>query len=93
MEHNKIYVGSLSSCTTGSDLKNAFSEFGTIDEVKLITDMYTGDSKGFAFIKFSTNSSASKALEMNGKIIKERTIRVSLAKKKESLGGGARRRW
>lgn len=92
MEHNKIYVGSLSSETTQAKLQEVFSAYGTVDEINLIKDRYTGESKGFAFIKFSSNSSASKALEMNGKDIDERTIRVSLAKKKESFTG-SRTRW
>lgn len=94
MEHNKIYVGSLSSETTQAKLQEVFSAFGSIDEINLIKDRYTDDSKGFAFIKYSSNSSASKAVEMNGKEIDERTIRVSLAKKKDSFrGSGSVRKW
>lgn len=92
MEHNKIYVGSLSSETSQATLQEAFSSYGTIDEIKLIKDIYTGEFKGFAFIKYSSNAGASKALEMNGKEIDERTIRVSLAKKKEPFKG-SQRRW
>lgn len=92
MEHNKIYVGSLSSETTKAKLQDVFSQFGSIDEINLIKDLYTGETKGFAFIKFSSNSSASKAIEMNGKEIDERTIRVSFAKKRETFSG-SRRKW
>lgn len=92
MEHNKIYVGSLSSCTTETDLRSVFSEFGSIDEIKIITDRYTGESKGFAFITFSSNASAEKAINMDGKELKERTIRVSAARKKENVQGN-KNRW
>lgn len=94
MEHNKIYVGSLSSETTKVQLQELFSVFGPINEINLIKDRYTGESKGFAFIKYSSNSSASKAIEMNGTEIDERTIRVCFAKKKESFkGSGSVRKW
>ena len=92
MEHNKIFIGSLSSETTQTTLQEIFSQFGSIDEVNLIKDRYTGESKGFAFIKYASNSSAYKALEMNGKEIDERTIKCCHAKKKESFNG-SRRKW
>ena len=85
MKQNKIYVGALSSCTTETELREAFSEFGSIDDIKIIIDRYTGESKGFAFITFSSNASAIKALNMDGKELKERTIRVSAARKKENF--------
>jgi len=91
MKQNKIYVGSLSSCTTETEIREAFSEFGSIDDIKIIIDRYTGESKGFAFITFSSNSSAVKALNMDGKELKERTIRVSAARKKENFRGNQNR--
>lgn len=92
MEQNKIYVGYLSSETTQSTLEKVFSAYGSISEINLIRDKYTGESKGFAFIKFSSTLSASKALEMNGKTIDEKTVSVSPAKKKQSFSG-SRRQW
>lgn len=92
MKQNKIFVGSLSSSTTEVDLREAFTPFGSIDDIKIIIDIYTGESKGFAFITFLSNSSAVNALDMDGKEIKERRIRVSLAKKKENFRD-KKRRW
>uniref|UniRef100_UPI000374E999 RNA recognition motif domain-containing protein n=1 Tax=Legionella tunisiensis TaxID=1034944 RepID=UPI000374E999 len=83
MKFNKIYIGSLSTSTTEQDLKNIFSEFGSIDEIKLITDMYSGISKGFAFITFTSSSSASKALIMNTREFNDRAMQVSIARKKK----------
>ncbi len=88
MEHNKIFVGSLSTETTLATLQETFSTFGSIEEVNLIKDRYTGESKGFAFIKFTSNSSASKALELNGSKIDGWLIRVTKAQKKKGSGGG-----
>ncbi|HHF0591915.1 TPA: RNA-binding protein [Legionella anisa] len=67
------------------------SEFGSIDDIKIIIDRYTGESKGFAFITFSSNSSAIKALNMDEKELKERTILVSAARKKENFRGNQNR--
>jgi len=92
MEHDKIFVGSLSSSTTQNDLEEAFSKYGSINEIKLIKDRFTGESKGFAFIKYSSNAYASKALEMNGQYLDGQTIRVSHAQKKESFKD-TRRHW
>lgn len=92
MEHNKIFVGSLSSSTTQEDLKEAFLKYGSIDAIKLIKDRYTDESKGFAFITYLSNSHASKALEMNGQYIDGQAIRVSHAQQKESFKD-TRRRW
>ncbi|KTC99230.1 RNA recognition motif domain-containing protein [Legionella feeleii] len=93
MKFNKIYIGSLSTSTTEQDLKNMFSEFGSINEIKFITDMYTGISKGFAFITYTSSSSASKALIMNEKEFNDRTMRVSIARKKESGSQDRQGKW
>jgi cold-inducible RNA-binding protein len=92
MENNKIYVGSLAMETTQETLRAAFEKFGAIDEVNLIKDRFTGESKGFAFVKFESNASASKALDMNGKALDKWTIRVSLATKKKPFNG-SQRKW
>ena len=54
MQQNKLYVGNLAFTATQSDVESAFSSYGEIDEVRLITDRDTGRSRGFAFVTFST---------------------------------------
>lgn len=88
MSQNKIYVGNLSYSTTGNDLQDAFGGFGSIDDVKLITDRETGRSKGFAFITFSSDDGASAALELNGTTLDGRQIKVSIAKQDRNRNGG-----
>ena len=66
MQQNKLYVGNLAFTATQSDVEAAFSEYGELDEVRLITDRDTGRSRGFAFVTFSTQQNAESALEMNG---------------------------
>ena len=67
MRQNKIYVGNLLSSITQDDIETEFSKYGVLDQINLITDKFTGQSKGFAFLTFSTQQSAETALEMNGK--------------------------
>lgn len=93
MKQNKVFIGALSSTTTEQTLMETFSSFGNIDEINLIKDRFTGESKGFAFIKYDNNASASKALLMNGKILDERILRVSIAQKKPPFKGGSINRW
>jgi cold-inducible RNA-binding protein len=76
-----IYVGNLSYDTTEDTLRNLFAEFGEIASVRLITDRYTGRSKGFAFVEMSTEEAAQEAIEsLNGKMVDAREIKVDKAK-------------
>jgi RNA recognition motif-containing protein len=86
----KIYVGNLSYETTEQDLRKEFEAFGTIESVALITDQYSGRSKGFAFVEMPTASEAQAAINaLNGKALKERTLTVNTARPRtESRSGG-----
>jgi cold-inducible RNA-binding protein len=76
-----VYVGNLSYDTTEDTLRTLFAEFGQIESVRLITDRYTGRSKGFAFVEMSTEEAAQQAIEaLNGKMVDEREIKVDKAK-------------
>ena len=66
MSNKKIYVGNISFDTTEEDLKNEFSEYGDIDEVKIIIDHQTNRSKGFGFITFATPEAMEASLAKNG---------------------------
>ena len=77
----KIYVGNLSYEVTEEDLRQEFEAFGVLDSVSLITDKYSGRSKGFAFVEMSSVSEGQNAIDsLNGRILKERTIVVNTAK-------------
>lgn len=94
-EEFKVYAGNLSFNTTQDSLEQAFSEFGQVTFVKLITDRETGRSKGFGFISFADKASADAAVEgLNGQDLDGRQIRVSEAKsdggQRRSGGGGYR---
>jgi len=91
MQQNKLYVGNLPFTATQSDVEAAFSSYGELDEVRLITDRDTGRSRGFAFVTFSTQQNAESALEMNGKNLDGRNLTVNIAKEKTDGGRRGRR--
>ena len=80
----KLYVGNLSFTSTESEIRNAFSVYGTVDTVNLITDRDTGRAKGFGFVEMNRDSEAKVAIEkLNGTQLGDRTIVVSEARPKE----------
>jgi RNA recognition motif-containing protein len=89
----KLYVGNLSYSVTEDELREMFAQAGSVTSVAVIKDRDTGQSKGFAFIEFSTQADAQKAISrFNGQKLGERTLTVNLARPKEersrSGGGG-----
>ncbi len=98
----KLYVGNLSYDTTEDQIRNLFSQAGTVNEVALIKDRDTGSSKGFAFVTMSSEEEAKKAIEQfNGKTLGNRELTVNAARPREERprsnydsnqrGGGNRR--
>jgi cold-inducible RNA-binding protein len=88
----KLFVGSLSWDTNDEGLHAAFSPFGEISEAIVISDRYTGRSRGFGFVTFNDDEAADKAIEaLNGTELDGRTIRVDVAQAKERTGGGGGR--
>lgn len=76
----KLYVGNLPYSVTKEDLKEMFSEYGSVSETFLIEDRAAGRSKGFGFVEMEDDSEADKAIkEMDGKSIQGRNIRVNEA--------------
>jgi RNA recognition motif-containing protein len=92
-----IYVGNLPFSVTDSDLRETFSQYGDVSSVQLISDKFTGDSKGFGFVEMANNSQADAAIKgLNGTAMKGRNITVNQAKPKgdrPSHGGGGGRRY
>lgn len=80
----KLFVGGLPYSTSEDELKNAFSQHGTVASVKIITDRDTGRSKGFGFVEFE-DSDEGKAAEkaMNGADFGGRSITVNEARPME----------
>ncbi len=77
----KIYVGNLPFTVDSDKLKEAFSQFGNVAEATVISDRFSGRSKGFGFVTFEDDESAKKAIEgMNGKDFEGRELKVNEAK-------------
>lgn len=100
----KLYVGNLSFSATESEVKDAFSRFGTVDTVNLITDRETGRAKGFGFVEMGNNAEAQAAIEgLNGTSLGNRALVVNEARPREERparggfggfgGGRGGRRW
>ncbi len=76
-----IYVGNLPYSVTADDLREAFSRYGEVTTVNLITDKFSGQSKGFGFVEMTNNSEADAAIKaLNETDMKGRNIKVNQAK-------------
>ena len=78
-----IYVGNLPYSVDDEELKNTFSSFGQVDKASVITDKYSGRSKGFGFVEMSDQSAAEEAIKaLDGSEMQGRNIRVNQARPK-----------
>lgn len=81
-----IYVGNLDFRVDGNDLKGIFEDYGTVADAKVITDKYTGKSKGFGFVVIEDNSTANKAIsELNGATLENRALVVNEARPRKEF--------
>ena len=79
-----IYVSNLSFNVQDEDLKDFFTEYGEVTSAKVITDKFSGKSRGFGFVEMSDNEAAKKAIaELDQATVEGRNIRVMEAKPKE----------
>ena len=91
-----IFVGSLPFSIEEADLRESFEAYGAVDSVKIISDKFTGRSKGFGFVEMPNDDEAQKAIdELNGATVQGRAIVVNKSEPKpegerRSFGGGNR---
>ena len=79
-----IYVGNLSYDTGNAELREAFAQYGQVDDVRVIEDRGSGRSKGFGFVEMANDSEARKAMdELNGSSLQGRDITVNEARPRE----------
>jgi len=92
-----IYVGNLAYGVTQDELRDTFAAYGQVESANLITDKFTGDSKGFGFVEMPNNSEADAAIKgLNETQLKGRPLRVNQAKPRSdrpTRGGGGGSRW
>ncbi len=80
-QKNKLYVGNLPYSTTDEALKDLFSPSGEVVEAKVITDKFSGRSKGFGFVTMKDDAAAQAAIAaMDGKEVDGRQIKVNVAR-------------
>ena len=88
---NRLYVGNIPFAATNESLTQYFSQAGTVTEVSVMMDKFTGRSRGFAFVTMASDADAANAISMfHGKAFEGRPITVNEAKPREERpsGGG-----
>lgn len=91
---SKVYVGGLPYAVSDEQLSNLFSPHGTIASARVITDKYTGQSRGFGFVEMSTEEEAKNAIAaLNGTQFEGRTLTVNEARPQEARTGGGGNRF
>ncbi len=98
----KLYVGNLAYSVTNDDLKNLFSQSGAVESVAVVSDKFSGQSKGFGFVEMTDAAEAANAIKtLDGTEFMGRNIKVNEAKPREQSGrregggggGGRGNRW
>lgn len=83
-----IYVGNLSYSVTSDDLRKAFEPFGEVASANVITDKFTGQSKGFGFVEMPNKAHGEAAIKaLDGQDMKGRTVRINEARPRTEGGG------
>jgi len=97
---SRLYVGNLAYSVSGSDLEELFSQAGQVENATVISDKFSGQSKGFGFVEMASSGDAATAIQrFNDTDLKGRNIKVNEAKPRESNSGGGgggnrgRERW
>lgn len=103
--NNKLYVGGLPYSVTDGKLQEIFEAHGAVESARVISDKFTGQSRGFGFVEMGTGNEAQKAIDaLNGTQLDGRTLTVNEAKpmanrdsqgggRGDRNGGGGRSRW
>jgi RNA recognition motif-containing protein len=85
----RLYVGNLSYSTTELTLREAFGQFGTVADAKVVMDRDTGRPRGFAFVEMSSDQEAQEAIaQLNGRELDGRALNVNEAQERGGGGGG-----
>lgn len=86
---NKLYVGGLPYSVTEGQLEEIFSQHGSVQSARVISDKFTGRSRGFGFVEMGSDDEAQKAIQaLNGTELEGRTLVVNEARPQERTQGG-----
>ena len=92
--NKKLYVGGLPYSVTEDKLQEIFSAHGTVESARVITDRFTGRSRGFGFVEMNSEEEAQTAIDsLNGSDLDGRSLTVNEARPQENRGGGGGDRW
>lgn len=84
----KLYVGNLSYNVTSTDLERMFATYGTVQSAQVISDKFSGQSKGFGFVEMGSDQEAQAAINaLNGQQHDGRALTVNEARPREDRGG------
>ena len=84
-----LYVGNISFDVDDAALEDMFKAHGTVESAKVITDRYTGKSRGFGFVEMSSDEEAQAAIEaLDGQEVGGRALKVNEARPRENRDGG-----
>jgi RNA recognition motif-containing protein len=82
-----IYVGNLAYSATEEGLQAEFEQFGAVASVKIITDKFTGQSRGFGFVEMPNREEGDNAIKnLNGKEVGGRALRINESRPKTEGG-------
>ena|SRR5437016_6533598 len=82
-----IYLGNLSYSATETSVRDLFEGFGAVTTAKIVTDKFTGSSRGFGFVEMPNDDEAQKAIaELNGKEFEGRKMVVNESRPRENTG-------
>jgi cold-inducible RNA-binding protein len=85
----KLYVGGLSYSTTSESLREYFAQCGTVESATVITDRFSGQSRGFGFVEMATDAEAQTAIQkLNDQAFEGRRITVQAANSSGQRSGG-----
>jgi RNA recognition motif-containing protein len=88
----KLYVGNLSFQTSSEELRDLFSQAGTVESASVVEDRDTGRSRGFGFVEMASREEGEAAIaQFNGKEFGGRNLTVNEARPREDRGGGGGR--
>ena len=88
---SKLYVGGLSYSTTSEGLREFFAQSGNVVSATVITDRFSGQSRGFGFVEMATAEEAQNAIsQLNGRELDGRRITVEISNPQASRPGGGR---
>lgn len=84
-----IYVGNLNYETREDELRDLFEAYGAVESAKIISDQFTGRSRGFGFVEMAEREEGLKAIEeLDSSQLSGRTLKVNEARPKRGGGGG-----